>query len=287
MPKTPPATENQAAWVDVSQGRDAPNKAVGADNAVVPAAALGEAVERATEPPAWWLYLRVVLCALALIWITQWITTRRIIAERPPLRIETGTPPLDTTPKTLLSTTEKSAPNTTQNATKIVVHIIGAVKQPGVYEVGSRARLRDAVHLAGGPLAAADLEAVNLAEFLADGQQYAIPNRNAKTAAPTVAEIPSAQTSRSARVENDNAPKVSVKAAPRAPKNVPPSSPLDLNRATAIELDTLPDIGPAKAARIIEYRSQNGAFKSVEDLVEVEGIGAKTLEKLRPYVVVR
>ena len=277
-PVTTQATPNapdKAEWIDVSADADAPNNIVANNHAA-----------RADEPPVWSLYLRYALVAFVIVWLTQYITTRRIIAERPPLRIDTNAtvaPPRDNT-KTLLSASEKATPI----ATKIVVHITGAVKKPGVYEIGPRARLRDAVHLAGGPLSDADLEAVNLAEFLSDGQQYAIPKRNEKlqTAAPANAEISSARTSRSART-GETAPKVTVKVAPRAPQNTPPSAPLDLNSATAIELDALPDIGPAKAARIIEYRSQNGAFKSVEDLVEVEGIGEKTLEKLRPYVVLR
>ncbi len=280
-----PSSQTQTEWIDVSIADDAPSN-FNADSKNSNSVASGNDAERSTEP-SWALYIGWILCFLVVIWATSWITRRRVIAERAPLHIETTStlaPPPET-PKMLLAITQTPTPATAN----IVVHLTGAVKKPGVYELSPRSRLRDAVHLAAGPLSDADLEAVNLAEFLTDGQQYAIPHRNAnvQTAAPTIVDS-SARTSRSARVErSETVPKVTVKAAPRAPRNAPPTAPLDLNSATAIELDTLPDIGPTKAARIVEYRTQNGAFKSVEDLTEVEGIGEKTLEKLRAFVFVR
>ncbi len=149
----------------------------------------------------------------------------------------------------------------------ITVHVAGQVNKPGVYTLPSGSRLRDAIQQAGGTKADADLDGVNLAEPLSDGQKVYVPSK-AETRVATASAEPRAPASRDA---------------PRTP----PRFPLDINRATAEELERLPGIGPVLAARIVEYRRQHGQFQSVEELLEVRGIGPKRLEQIRPYVVVR
>lgn len=147
---------------------------------------------------------------------------------------------------------------------EVVVHVCGAVKAPGVYRLPAGARVYEAIAEAGGALPEADQEALNLAAFLRDGEQIRLP---CKGEAPR----PPAAVTSSARSE------VTAAAAK-------PSFPLDLNRVSAAELEAVPGIGPALASRIVAYRAANGPFASLEDLLNVEGIGEKTLARLRPYL---
>jgi competence protein ComEA len=145
-----------------------------------------------------------------------------------------------------------------------VVHVAGAVRRPGVYRLGAGARVKDAVRRAGGPTPRADVNAINLAALVQDGVQVVVPRRlpaGAAAAGPV-----------------DPAAGEGVGAAPAAPVN--------LNSATAEQLETLDGVGPATAAKILDYRRQHGGFRSVEDLGQVSGIGPKRLEALRGHVVV-
>jgi competence protein ComEA len=133
----------------------------------------------------------------------------------------------------------------------VLVHVLGAVAAPGLYRLPPGARVVDAVTAAGGLAADADPGALNLARRLADGEQLRV--LAAWEAPPPVA---SGQ----------------------------PAGPVDLNAATAEQLDTLPRIGPAIAARIVEWRTQHGPFASVDDLLDIGGIGTTTVEGLRGLV---
>lgn len=150
----------------------------------------------------------------------------------------------------------------------ITVHVAGAVKNPGVYTLPSESRVADALQRAGGAVEDSDLNTLNLAETLQDGQQTYVPRKSeSNVSAPTpprnrVASRPSRE-----RLQVD--------------------FPLDINRATAEELELLPGIGAVLARRIVEYRQQVGRFHSVEELRQVRGIGAKRLEQIRPLVIVR
>jgi competence protein ComEA len=146
----------------------------------------------------------------------------------------------------------------------LVVHVVGAVVAPGVVRVPAGARVLDAVASAGGAAADADLARVNLAAKLADGQRVVVPR---------VGEL-----SPPAAVEGGGGQPVEAAATPGAP--------VDLNRATAAELDALPGVGPATAAAIIAYRAQHGPFPTVDALGDVKGIGSAKLEQLRPLVTV-
>jgi competence protein ComEA len=137
---------------------------------------------------------------------------------------------------------------------KLVVHVAGAVRQPGVYRLRPGARVSDAVERAGGARRRADLGAVNLAAELQDGRQVLVPLR-AKGGGPAVAGAVTA-----------------------------PGVPLDLNTATVEQLDELDGIGPATAQQIVAYREAHGGFGSVEELDQVPGIGETRLAALRDKV---
>jgi competence protein ComEA len=139
----------------------------------------------------------------------------------------------------------------------ILVHVAGAVRDPGVYRLRAGARVDDAVGRAGGATSRADLTQVNLAAEIEDGRQVLVPERVTAAAA---------------------APPGSA-AAPATP-----AVPLNLNTATLEQLDELDGIGPATAQQILDFREAQGGFGSVEELAQVPGIGEKRLASLREQV---
>lgn len=151
---------------------------------------------------------------------------------------------------------------------KLKVHVKGAVQRPAVYSLPFGSRVADAIKLAQ-PRQDADLNSLNLAAFLEDGQEIFVPSKNRLTNSPTLS-LPSSMTLRPALIR---------KPAEKTAKMI-----INLNTATESELVQLPGIGPALAKRIIEHRRKIGGFKSVEQLLEVKGIGEKKLEQIRPYV---
>lgn len=157
----------------------------------------------------------------------------------------------------------------------VTVHVAGAVKSPGVYRLTTLARVIDAVTAAGGPTSEADLERINLAQLLLDTEQVFIPGRTTRSVAPTIAPR--------------HRPTTTL-ATPRAPSqqgSSPTSGGLvDLNTATAAELDALPGVGPATAKAIVDYRTSKGKFSRTEDLLNVAGIGPAKLAALRDLVTV-
>jgi competence protein ComEA len=150
---------------------------------------------------------------------------------------------------------------------RILVHVAGAVVEPGVYELANGARIRDALAAAGGPRAAADWNALNLAAPIADGSRVYVPEAGEAITGALVSGPP-------VTVAGDGAGDV-------APSL---SGPVDLNRASADELDVLPGIGPATAAAIVDERNRNGPFASVDDLERVPGIGPAKLAAVRDLV---
>ncbi|MBL3690939.1 ComEA family DNA-binding protein [Leucobacter chromiireducens] len=155
------------------------------------------------------------------------------------------------------------------------IHVVGEVRDPGLVELAAAARVADAIAAAGGATAAAELAGVNLARTLQDGEQLRVPNAQEAAAAgpPGAADGIAPGTDGTARGE------------PGGGAAQPTAQFVSLSRASAAELETLPRIGPALAARILEWRESNGGFASVEQLLEVPGIGDKTLDGLREYVV--
>lgn len=140
----------------------------------------------------------------------------------------------------------------------VLVHVSGAVHEPGVVTVAPTARVADAVEEAGGATDEADLDAVNLARPVEDGEQIHVP-------IPGEEPAPTEQAAGSTDSAADAG-----------------TGTVDLNTADAAALETLPGVGPAIAARIVEHRELNGPFRSVDDLQEVSGIGPATLEDIRP-----
>lgn len=146
-------------------------------------------------------------------------------------------------------------------AARLVVHVAGAVRRPGVYRLRDGARVDDAVQRAGGATRRAELTQLNLAAKLEDGRQVVVPLRAPGTGSGAAA-----------------APATAA-AAPTAPV-----APINLNSATLEQLDTLDGVGPATAKKILEYREQHGGFGRVEELGEISGIGEKRLASLREQV---
>ncbi len=142
-----------------------------------------------------------------------------------------------------------------RSSPQVYVHVTGAVRRPGVYRLPSRARLDAAVERAGGPAHAADVEGVNLAAKVADGQQVVVPRRVAGGLAGGAGG--GAET---------------------------PGAPISLNTATADQLDELDGVGPATAQKILDWRKEHGGFRSVDDLKQIGGIGPKRFEALKDKV---
>ena len=154
-----------------------------------------------------------------------------------------------------------------------VVHVVGAVRQPGVYELRAGQRVTDAVAAAGGFRRDAAQDAVNQAQLLQDGEQIAIP---------TVEDVKAGTAPGAGAGSGSGAGGAQGTAGGR-----PGGTPVDLNSADAAALDALPGIGPATAAKIVADRAANGSFKSVDDLGRVPGIGPKKLEQLKGLIRVR
>jgi competence protein ComEA len=136
---------------------------------------------------------------------------------------------------------------------QLVVHVVGAVKRPGLYRFADGSRVADAVRRAGGATRRADLAQINLAAPMADGLQVVVPRRQPGGVAAAAA-------------------------------SEAPAGPVHLNTATLEQLDELPGVGPVTAQKIIDYRTKNGGFTSVDDLDAVSGIGPARLDTLRELV---
>ena len=175
----------------------------------------------------------------------------------------------DVAPVLIVAPEPTAAPE--QISPKISVHVSGAVMSPGVYEMSDGDRVMDAIAAAGGVQANADLASINLARRVQDESHYHIP---------PVGESPPPVPS------NSSAPVSSSDAQTPAQSSSLSVSLIDLNTASAQELETLPNIGPVMAGRIIAHREANGPFTSVDDAENVPGIGPRTLESIRPLVTV-
>lgn len=136
----------------------------------------------------------------------------------------------------------------------VVVHVAGAVAAPGLYELASGARVQDALVAAGGGLPEAEIDSINLARRLRDGEKISVPGLSSDIAA--------------------------------AVATLAPGQKLDLNAATTEELDQLPGIGEAYSRRIVDSRIVDGPYQAVDDLVARRVVPAATFEGIRPFVTV-
>ncbi|MFI0482018.1 helix-hairpin-helix domain-containing protein [Actinomadura sp. 9N215] len=165
-------------------------------------------------------------------------------------------PPAAPLPSATLADT-RPAVSASPAAAPVVVHVLGKVKHPGVITLPSGSRVAEAIEAAGGVRPGAKTGALNLARKLVDGEQIPVGVRG-------------------------SAPAAGAPAPPGA--SSAPGTPLDLNAATADQLDALPGVGPVLAQRIVDYRTQHGGFRSVEQLQDVSGIGARRFADLKPMV---
>jgi competence protein ComEA len=182
------------------------------------------------------------------------------VVRVPPVPVESN---IAFTPTSVVGTTSASA-------LVIVVHIAGEVNAPGVYSLAAGSRMVDALDAAGGPTNRADLEVINLATPITDATQIYVPARN-QTARPTFRR-----------------PQPGVNGGMNAGATGQPddqqSGVININRASATELEQLPGVGPATAQAIIDYRTSNGPFAAPEDLLEVKGIGPAKFASMRSKV---
>jgi competence protein ComEA len=147
-----------------------------------------------------------------------------------------------------------AAPAGPASAPRLFVNVVGAVRRPGLYTLKDGSRVADAVIRAGGPTPKAQIELLNLAARIADGEQIVVPRRGLAT--PVAA----------------------------ASGGGAAAGPVHLNSATLEQLDALPGVGPVTAQKILDYRQQHGAFGSVDELDAIAGIGPARLEQLRGLV---
>lgn len=156
---------------------------------------------------------------------------------------------------------DASEPTASATAGSVTVDVVGKVRRPGIAVLRAGARVVDAIRAAGGARRGVDLSSLNLARVLVDGEQIAVGVAGAAGSAP-VGSVGSGGGS------------------------VPPGGLVNLNTATQDQLETLPEVGPVTAQAILAYRQQNGGFTSVDQLLDVQGIGDKTMAQLEPYVTV-
>lgn len=157
-----------------------------------------------------------------------------------------------------LEEVQENIPETEPILEKYYVDLKGAVKQPGLYEVSEEDRVFDVIERSGGLLESADESQVNFALKVHDEMVIYIPK---------IGEVNEAALS--------------------SGESTSKNSKININKASSAELETLPGIGPGKAAAIIEYREENGKFHEIEDMMKISGIGEKTFEKLKDSITVK
>lgn len=217
--------------------------------------ALRESLAHAISTIRWWGWSRTlgVLLCVPLVGFGAFFLLRA-----PSVPVESSLPYATTTPSTVPQSSSSRPDRSDGTAIEVTVHVAGNVSAPGVYRFASGSRVVDAVRAAGGATSAADLNTINLAGLLEDGSQVYVP---------ATGELPPGG------------------ASPTDTKK-PTSLPLNLNRASAEELDILPGVGPATATAIVTHRERSGSFTSVEGLLEVPGIGPAKLAALAGLVTV-
>ena len=169
--------------------------------------------------------------------------------------------PRENTPIIVSTPPPTSTPLPTSTLAPLRIYVSGEVHQPGVFRLPPGSIVEDAIHAAGGPLAVADLDAINLALELDDQQQLYVPREGqTNPPAPVSGGVADAQ--------GESGP------------------PVNINTATPAELEVLPGIGPARAQDIVAYREAHGAFARIEDIQDVSGIGVAIFEGVRDVITV-
>lgn len=225
----------------------------------------------------WFGVTRLVLTAVAVTAVAAggfWLVRSPTPPPETTLPVVSPSAPTATLPPPAGTTASSGADASTSTPTStppdVFVHVAGEVAVPGVYRLDAGGRVHEAIERAGGATPDADLDALNLAQALVDGQRLYVP----RIGEVDLAQIP---------VLSPVGTTVAIPAT--APATTPPG-PVDLNRATVGELEQLPGIGPATAAAIVDDRDRNGPFATVDDLDRVSGIGPSKLDALRGLVTV-
>ena len=173
----------------------------------------------------------------------------------------------------------KKAP-AANKSNKITCEVSGAVKKPGVFNLDNQSRVADALKLAGGLTGDADQDflasMLNQARLVEDGEKIFIPKKQIATAQNTGTATTQTTTSSDSQTTQSSASSGQVAA----------GAIVNINSGSLSELDSLPGIGPAYAQRIIDYRTQNGNFTSIDQIQEIKGIGPKTFEKLKDLITI-
>jgi competence protein ComEA len=162
-----------------------------------------------------------------------------------------------------------AASGSPEAAADVVVYVCGAVRAPGIVRLPADARVADALELAGGAGAKAELDGVNLAARVTDGQQIVVPERGAVAVAGSAAAAGGGVSA--------VAPSGGLAAA---------GTPVNINTASVSELDVLQGVGPATAQKIVDYRTANGAFKSIDEIKNVSGIGDAKFAAMKDAITV-
>lgn len=244
------------SWAPDGVGRMEGRAPAGAEDADLD----DEAGDPRVEPAEWarraWEFGRAHVVVVAIIGLAGvlWAVLGMAQARTVPVEV-VATPVAGATP----------AASATPTARSILVHVVGAVHRPGVVRLPEGARVADAVEAAGGPTAEARLGELNLAAPVADGSQVVIGSEKRPTS-----EV--------------RAPSGGASGAGGGGSGVAAIDRIDLNTATAEQLDTLPGVGPVMAQAILSWRAKHGRFARVEELQEVDGVGPKTYAQLAPHV---
>ena len=206
--------------------------------------------------------------ALALLVVGWWLLRPPPAPVESTLAVETTSDAASSSGPPGATPSSGAADATTTTPRAVVAHAAGAVAQPGLYRLRPGARVADLLAAAGGLSAGADGDRINLAAPVADGERVYVL-RVGEAAVPEA-------------VEGDGGGAAAV-GGPAGPGTTVPAV-VDVNTATAAELDALPGVGPSTAAAIVAYRQQHGRFASVDDLLDVRGIGDAKLAEMRAQV---
>ncbi len=251
---------------------------------------------RVHAPAVWGMVLVVVVVAAVLgvrvAWAERQATPQPLpvqtVAEEgapiPPTALVPMTPgPMTPAPTAPVEGGHHTGDVVVPTTPDLVVHVIGAVANPGVVRLPPGSRVQDAVDQAGGAVSDAELTRINLARSLLDGERIWVPVSGEEPPEDVGGPGPAASGS-SSGVPSPGLTGPGTGGNPGA--GPPGQAPVDLNTADAALLDTLPGVGPVTAESILAWRSQHGRFSTVEELLEVKGIGERTLEELRPHLSV-